>query len=221
MNSLIFKKIQLKIKNKIFNVISFKKYKMKYISSFDQDLTIISNNCFAGNIYQIAGVKYNTPTVGLFFHSQCYSKFVSNLNHYLRKDLKFIEFSRYFSENPSYPIGLLDDIEIHFLHYSSRFEAEMKWNLRKQRVNFEKLLFVFSTVDGFNDDSFIFFRNFSGKKILFTSKKRFYEKENSIFVDYRKEDGFLEDITTNKWMFLKNIEYQNKGELLLFKKKEK
>ena len=34
--------------------------------------TIISNNCWAGLVYQHFGLPYNTPTAGLFFFAQDY-----------------------------------------------------------------------------------------------------------------------------------------------------
>ena len=59
--------------------------------------TIISNNCWAGLVYQHFGLPYNTPTAGLFFFAQDYIKFVYNIKEYLAKDFKFIslEESRY------------------------------------------------------------------------------------------------------------------------------
>ncbi|MDE6218484.1 MAG: DUF1919 domain-containing protein, partial [Muribaculaceae bacterium] len=37
------------------------------------DFTIISNNCWAGTaVYQPFGLKYNTPTVGLFIIDEDY-----------------------------------------------------------------------------------------------------------------------------------------------------
>ena len=37
------------------------------------------------------------------------------------------------------PIGVLDDIEVIFLHYSSFEEAVMAWNRRKQRICIDNL----------------------------------------------------------------------------------
>ncbi len=43
------------------------------------DFSIISNNCWAGTaVYQPFGLKYNTPTVGLFFMDEDYICFFSS-----------------------------------------------------------------------------------------------------------------------------------------------
>lgn len=41
-----------------------KKYRSKKL--IDEHFTIISNNCWGGTIYQSYGVKYQTPTIGMF-----------------------------------------------------------------------------------------------------------------------------------------------------------
>ena len=47
-----------------------------------------------------------------------------------------------------YPIGLIDDIEIHFLHYKDEEEARNKWNRRIERMNWDNLFIKF---DGSKD----------------------------------------------------------------------
>lgn len=44
------------------------------------EFTIISNNCWGGFIYQKYGLKYQSPTIGLFFMGKDYIKFCSNVN---------------------------------------------------------------------------------------------------------------------------------------------
>ncbi len=119
-----------------------------------RNFTIISNNCWAGKVYQYLDMPYLTPTVGLYFFAPDYIKFVSDLKKYLDTPLNFIkpEESKYFEElkirnQLDKPIGILDDVEIVFLHYKSREEALEKWNRRKERVNFDKILLKFARMD--------------------------------------------------------------------------
>ena len=42
--------------------------------------------------------------------------------------------SKYLKEKQTYPIGLIGDAEIHFLHYKDEKEATDKWNRRKERM---------------------------------------------------------------------------------------
>ena len=115
------------------------------------DTSIISSNCFAGRIMQDLHMKYNSPTLGLYFMYPDYIMFLSDLEHYLTEGrLDFVEHSKYPLGDERratwkhwYPIGLLNGkIEIHFLHYFSEEEASSKWYRRAARVNFKKLLVI-------------------------------------------------------------------------------
>ena len=115
-----------------------------------RDFTIIASNCTGTLPYRFIGMEYLTPTVNLFFHAPCYLKFATHLDHYLAQPLRFIPESRYengrraHAEHGFYPIGVLDDIEIHFMHYSDASDAAEKWNRRKQRINRNNLVYAFT-----------------------------------------------------------------------------
>src|SRR5690606_37279406 len=97
-------------KKKILNIF-FKRHIKNY------DFAIVSNNCWGGGFYQALGLPYNTPFIGLYINIPCYIKMLGNMNHYLQQELEFIDNSKYPIKKSNYPIGLLGDIEIHFLHY--------------------------------------------------------------------------------------------------------
>lgn len=109
----------------------------------NRDFSIISSNCVGTGIYQDLGIKYNTPTIGLYFKPSCYVKFVSDLRFYLNTPLSFTRKSKYFETEQSYPIGLLNgDVEIHFLHYKTQEDARRKWEDRAKRVNYSDVYFI-------------------------------------------------------------------------------
>lgn len=117
----------------------------------NKNFSVISNNCWAGRVYQYLDMPYLSPTAGLYFFAPDYIKFVSDLRRYLATDLRFIkaEESKYYEElkkrnQTDKPIGVLDDVEIVFLHYNTKEEAEEKWNRRKERVNFDNIILKFS-----------------------------------------------------------------------------
>ena len=127
--------------------------KLKYT-----DFSIISNNCWAATaIYQPLGLKYNTPTVGLFIMDEDYIRMLENLDYFLNADLQFIlpEDSRYYNKIShggtkmvTYPIARLDgDIEIHFLHYHDEEEAREKWQRRCKRINRKRIIIKMSLRD--------------------------------------------------------------------------
>lgn len=120
----------------------------------NKNFSVISNNCWAGRVYQYLDMPYLSPTAGLYFFAPDYIKFVSDLRKYLNTPLRFIkpEESKYYEEikkrnQTEKPIGVLDDVEIVFLHYKTKEEAEEKWNRRKERVNFDNIILKFSRMD--------------------------------------------------------------------------
>lgn len=120
----------------------------------NKDFSVISNNCWAGRLYQYLDMPYLSPTAGLYFFAPDYIKFVSDLRRYLDTPLRFInpEDSKYYEElkkrnQTDKPIGVLDDVEIVFLHYKTKEEAKEKWDRRKARVNYEHIILKFSRMD--------------------------------------------------------------------------
>lgn len=145
----------------------------------NRDFTIISNNCWAGFIYQKYGLQYKTPTIGLFFIGNDYIKFCKNLKYYVNQDLKFISFSE--SKNydlikgdREYPIARLDDIEIYFMHYKTEKEAKEKWHRRCKRINYDNLIFKVSQREGFTKQDMEEFMDIENKCLICFS----YDKIN-------------------------------------------
>lgn len=99
-----------------------------------RNFVIVSNNCWGAETYRRLGMEYNTPFVGLFFFGPDYVKLLSRFDYYMNCELKFTDKSKWSEDVPPYPIGLLDDVEIQFLHYTSREIAMEKWNRRLQRM---------------------------------------------------------------------------------------
>lgn len=50
----------------------------------NRDTSIISSNCFAGRIMQDLEMKYNSPTLGLYFMYPDYIEFLQHLEFYLK-----------------------------------------------------------------------------------------------------------------------------------------
>lgn len=131
------------------------KYFNKIREIVDGSPSIISNNCFAGRIYQDLEIPYTSPTAGLYMFFPDYIEFLSDLKNNLKEKITFVEKSKYEIGNQrlanhkyKYPIGLLNGkIEINFLHYHSIAEAEDKWYRRSERVDFNNLIVFGSEMD--------------------------------------------------------------------------
>ncbi len=112
------------------------------------DFSIISNNCWGGIVYHDLGIAYQTPFVNMYMHADCFLAMLQDLPSYLKSPITFSHQSKYFNSPTNYPVGLLKDVEIHFIHYQNLEQAKKKWLERVQRVNYEKLLIVLSERDG-------------------------------------------------------------------------
>ena len=99
------------------------------------NFVVISNNCWGGEIYRRLGMQYNTPFIGLYIYGPDYIKLLKNLAYYLSIELSFVETSKWLSSPVSYPVGVLDDVELHFVHYENKELALAKWNRRLKRMN--------------------------------------------------------------------------------------
>lgn len=141
----IFDSLRIKLREKTNPYLAAGRLKK---AGINPDFSIISNNCWAGHVYRYFGVNYKTPTVGVYLFAPDYLKFVKDLKKYINTDLQFISYeqSKYKDEivkrhQEKVPIGLLEDIEIMFLHYKTEDEARQKWNRRKTRINWDNLFF--------------------------------------------------------------------------------
>lgn len=151
----------------------------------NRNLTVISNNCWAGRLYQYLDKPYLSPTAGLFFFADDYLKFITDLRYYLSLELEFIsvnesKHSELLNEKSRLaPIGRLGDIEIVFLHYETPDEAKEKWNRRKERINYDDILFKFSRMNGCTDEHVKFFAAlpFNNKLLLNNNPEPEYDFE--------------------------------------------
>ena len=131
-----------KVKNKIRDVEHEAYLRGKRCRLKNKTPSIISNNCVAGVIYHDLGLRFDSPTVNLFFGAEDFVRFAENLEVYLSLELQEIR-----SDRP-YPVGMLGDITIYFMHYKSFEEAKAKWEERTARINFDNLFFIMSEREG-------------------------------------------------------------------------
>ena len=188
----MYETIRLKLRKLYIKLTSkFRKQKIK-----NMNFSIISNNCWGGFIYQSYNLKYNTPTLGMFFMADDYIKFISDIKKYLNHNITFIHpnESKWYEEVKhthnygNYPVARLKDIELFFLHYNSEEEALNKWNKRKERINFDNILYKFSEMNCCSQKHIKEFQKLNLKnKICFISKKNKGLKNNYTYVVAKNE----------------------------------
>lgn len=141
-----------------------KKYK-KNIKN--KDCSIISMNCVGGVVSHELGLRFNSPTVNLWFKPGDYIKFLNDLEYYLFECE--IEIDKQYTEEYRYPVGKLDDIRIYFTHYKSFEYAKQKWNERLKRLNLDNIYIIMVQKDGCTKQDILSFDNLKYKhKVIFT-----------------------------------------------------
>ena len=154
----------------------------------NKNFTIISNNCWGGMVYVSYNLRKNSPTVGLFFMPDDYIRFISNMKFYLNLELRFIDAAesknkdklRKTLEFGHYPIGVLGDIEIYFMHYKSENEALDKWNRRCKRINFNNIIYKFCDQNGCTKKDIDNFLKLPYKNKLFFTVRKWNINSNCI-----------------------------------------
>lgn len=175
--------------------------------------SVISSNCFAGRIMQDLGMRYNSPTLGLYFWAEDYLEFLTHLNYYLHEAKPtFVEHSKYKlgDERRSkwkhwYPIGLLDrKVEIQFLHYYTEEEAAEKWYRRAVRVNMNDLLVIGMDQNLCTEKEMIAFDSLPLKRKVFFSSKP-VKGDSIVFMKEFENDGQVGDPYKKGHLFYKYL----------------
>ena len=207
----ILKEIRLRI-NKFGSSYRRKKLKIK-------NPTIISNNCWAGIVSQYLGIKYYTPTIGLYFFSEEYIKFLERFDYYIKQKLEIIDTkdSKYYDEmikknHQNAIVGKLDDVEIVFLHMKTGKEAIEKWNKRVKRINRRNIIFKFCEQNECSSEHIKRFENLPFKnKICFTTNEYPGYKSVIWFKDQVKNEEVVRDYYESH-KYLNIIDYINNME---------
>ncbi len=127
--------------------------------------TVFASNCNGGVMTHDLGLQFKSPTVNLFIRPKEYVKFLGNLHHYLY-EARFVA-----GGGTDYPVGILDDIRVDFVHYQSFDEAVEKWNSRLGRINLDNAFYVMTERDGCTHDDLIAFDELPYKnKVVFVSR---------------------------------------------------
>ena len=172
------RKIKHYIKNIIYkiNIISIiksKKYKKIACSKFDysnKNITILSPNCIAGEIYNILNLKFLSPTINTSMNRRDFLLMCENLEEYLKVNAKFKRYKKKGTPVISICPKNLPEIEIAFPHDYDANLCVYNWNKRKERVNKDKIYIICDDQNLFFEDIERYNRIKCKNKILFTSE---------------------------------------------------
>lgn len=122
-------------------------------------ISLVSNNCLAGILYRDTGIRYQTPTVGLYFIGSAYREFIQDIyrDEFLGRDAWNLDLENTtFSNDLSCPVYCLNGVpKIVFLHYRTPGEAVEAWNSRLARLKGRQIKIILSVRDGVADEDAI------------------------------------------------------------------
>ncbi len=169
-------------------------------------VSVISQNCIGGVFYHDMGMEFLSPTINLFFYAEDFVRFVINLEEYLQKELKI-----YWDE--TYPVGILGDIPIYFMHYTTCTEAKKKWEERMKKISLDNIVIIATDRNGFSEELFEQWKKISYPKVLFTSQKCFAKDPNSVYYPKYKKNGYVPDLIPKREFYKNNILIDRVNEL--------
>lgn len=141
----------MSVKNAIlrYNPINlWRMYKCK--TGLRHNITIFASNCMGGLLYHDYGRKFLSPTVNTRFDTPDFIRFICNVDYYLAQKLRFLD-----DASEPFPVAMLDDVKIYFVHYHTNEEAEKKWIERTKRIDWNNVFVLTNDNDGVTEKDII------------------------------------------------------------------
>lgn len=150
-------------------------------------ISMISQNCIGGVVYHDLGQEFASPTVNLYFTGPDFVRFVLNLEHYLG-----LEPVMAWGEN--YPIGCLEDVQIHFMHYDTCSQAREAWARRTRRIDRDSIVVLCTDMEDFTEEVFEQWKTVPYPKLLFTADAGFARDRDSVYFPEYQAQGRVGDL---------------------------
>ncbi len=155
----------------------------EYLKLKLQKISILSNFCLGGMIYQELGLKVLSPTKNMFCLGKNYLEFLENYSYYLSLDMQEYEDSTYaegtLGRETFYPKGILGNKIIwYFNHNAFAADAIRKWNEKRKVVNHNNIAAIMILQ---NDDEICRFLDLKIEKKIGIYYKEVHGKNNIIY----------------------------------------
>lgn len=177
--------------------------------------TLLCNNCIGGLILHDLKHEFNTPTINLYFNAPDYIAFLERLDYYLSREIVFSYSSKYENALMTYPVGKIEDVEIHFAHYDNIEEAKRKWEIRAKRMNYDNIFIIGSDRGFFTPDLLHRFLKLPYKNKIFFSARKHPADEVIFFSEYVNQEEVADLIAhDHAWNYYFDIvKWINTGEI--------
>ena len=162
---------------------------IKYITTtYLSECSFVSQDCTAGELYRQLNLPYLSPFTDLMLGGSAFSNFLENIPSHLSQAITFISRNNaliFKEENGhilvDYPVFQLGtpNMEIHWIHSNSEEDVQNKWNRRKERINYDKIITINASEEyqdkffrdiQFNDSSIVITKN--SKKYTFPTREK-------------------------------------------------
>lgn len=155
-----------------------------------ENFSVFSNNCVGAEYLRKLGIKYNSPFVGLFVSPSHYVEILNDLSKFMTTEPREV-----FNPEYNYPLGQIEDVVIHFVHYASFKVAKDAWIRRSRRIVPQKIFSLMVDIDQASQEDLKNFLNVSyGSKLILTNRE-FPELANTFRIIGCEKNGQLGDIT--------------------------
>ena len=156
-------------------------------------MSVISANCVGAFILHDLNQPFNSPFVNLYLDPSDFVRYLQNITFYQAQTLQFIQ-----TEKP-YPVGLLGDLKVHFMHYHSKQEAREKWEARSQRLDLDNLFIMMTDKDGGKGAKYEDLQTFDNlpypNKVVFTHKP-YPEFKSAFYIKGFENENEVGDLFT-------------------------
>ena len=138
----------------------------EYIRLKKSRLSIISNNCWGGIVYNNLGMECLSPFKNLFVEDDDYIRLLTNLKGYLEERIRFSHYAIDEHSKKEYPVMMIGDIAIHCNHDDNPETAARNWEKRCEKLNYNNLFIEMYTENPEIADQFQAMERYE-KKICF------------------------------------------------------
>ena len=126
--------------------------------------------------------------------------------------MTFVKESKYIKDfDNAYPLALLDDIELHFLHYADEEEATQKWNRRLERIHWDNLYFKFNDNDACTYELMKEFEELPYKSKVIFSSKNYSELPSLVHFKSAEKQGHVGIDLKTYHRYFNAVTWLNKG----------
>lgn len=135
----------------------------QYVELKNSRVSIISNNCWGGIVYNILNMECLSPFKNLFLEDDSYLHMLNNLEYYLKCEPVAGGFATDVHSGKRYPTLKLDDVMVHCNHDDDYETAVENWKKRVKKLNWNNLFVEMYTSDRQIAERFIQLKRYQNK----------------------------------------------------------